>query len=122
MRKALQRLLEKRRRLLEELAGLSLVVQGSYLERFSTCVRKQCACHQGKKHGPRSYLVVYRDRKQRQVYVPQAQREAIRRGLRQHRRLVAIVRQITDVNLKLMRAGVLNESLPTTRKRGAHHE
>jgi len=119
MKKALERLLEKRKRLLEEITALSLVIQGSYLESFTTCVRRNCACHKGNRHGPRSYLVVYRDNKQRQVYVPKAQRHAIRRGLRQHKRLKAIVRQITDVNLKLMRAGVLNESLPATRKKGA---
>lgn len=122
MKKSLQKLLEKRRRILEELAALPLLVHGSYLERFSTCARKQCACHQGRKHGPRAYLVVYRDKKQRQAYVPQAQQEAIKQGIRQHQRLMAIVQQITDINLKLMRAGVLDESCPATPRGGKRHE
>lgn len=93
----------KREQLLARMGRLSLLLHGSYLERFSTCARPRCACHQGRKHGPRAYLVVYRRQRQRQVYVPQAQRAAVRRGLRQHEELEKIVRQLTDVNLQLLR-------------------
>lgn len=104
------KLLEKRKRLLQKLASLQLVVHGSYVERFSTCARKQCVCHQGDKHGPRSYVVIYRDARQRQVYVPQEQLRAIRRGLRQDEQAAELLRRITDINLVLMRAGVLDAS------------
>jgi hypothetical protein len=106
-------LIARRRRLLEKLAGLSLVTHGSFLERFSTCSRKSCACHQGKKHGPRVYVVVYRDGRQRQVYVPQDQVAAVRKGLQQHEQAQGLLRQVTDINLKLMRDGLLEESLRT---------
>ena len=111
MNSRLYRLVAKRRRLLRKLASLRLVTQASYLERFSTCARKNCACHQGQKHGPRSYVVVYRSGRQRQVYVPQDQISAVRKGLRQHDQALGLLRQITDVNLALMRAGVLEQSL-----------
>lgn len=106
-----QKLISRRRRLLNRLAGLNLLTHGSYLERYSTCVRESCACHQGKKHGPRSYVVVYRDGRQRQVYVPKDQVAVIRKGLQQHERALDLLRQVTDINLKLMREGVLEESL-----------
>ena len=106
----------KRQRLLRQLAGLSLLLEGSYIERFSTCVRKQCACHKGQKHGPRSYVVIYRDQKQRQVYVPQAQRRAVRQGLRQQQQLQALVQAITDLNLQLMREGRLTAKPHSPRK------
>ena len=108
-----QKLILKRRRLLQKLAGLSFVTHGSYLERFSTCARKDCACHQGSKHGPRAYVVVYRDGRQRQVYVPQNQIAAVRKGVRQHEQALKLLRQITDINLALMRKGLLDESLRT---------
>lgn len=107
----LSKLIAKRQRLLRKLATLRLVTQASYLERFSTCARKNCSCHQGQRHGPRSYVVVYRSGRQRQVYVPQDQIPTVRKGLRQHDQALGLLRQITDINLALMRAGVLKESL-----------
>lgn len=105
-----RKLVARRRRLLRKLASLTLLTHGSYLERFSTCARKNCACHQGNKHGPRAYLVVLREGKQRQVYVPQGQIAAVRQGVRQHAQALELLRQVTDINLALMRQGLLEES------------
>lgn len=106
-----KKLVARRGRLLKKLEALTLVVHGSYLERLSTCSRKGCTCHQGKKHGPRAYVVIHRDGRQRQVYVPQEQVAPIREGLRQHGQALALLRQVTDINLKLMRDGLLEASL-----------
>jgi len=122
MKQTEQKLLRKRQVLLEQMASLPLMVQGSYLERWNVCTRANCACHRGQKHGPRSYLVIYQDHKQRQVYVPQAQREAVLRGISQHQQLLAIVKEITRINLQLMRAGKMIEAGPRPRKKGARHE
>ena len=122
MKQPEEKLLKRRHALLEQMASLSLVVQGSYLERFSVCARPNCACHKGKKHGPRSYLVVYQDKKQRQVYVPQAQRDLILLGLDQHRQILDIVKEITRINLQLMRMRQLNETVATPLKKGERHE
>jgi len=115
MEKKIAKLLEKRTRLLEKLAALHLMVHGSYIERFSTCARKNCACHRGDKHGPRSYVVLYRDAQQRQVYVPQEQVRAVQRGLQQDEQAAGLLRQITDVNLALMRAGALEATSHPTK-------
>jgi len=117
-----RKLIRERQRLLETLAELSLLLHASYLERFSTCMRPQCECHRGKKHGPRSYLVVYRGKRQRQAYVPQSQCDVVQRGLRQYEQLSQIVRAITDINLQLMRAGQLGTSQAHVHKRGSRHE
>ena len=100
-------LIRERQRLLDRLAGLTLLLHGSYLERFSTCARPQCECHRGSRHGPRAYVAVYRDKRQRQAYVPKPQQQTVRRGLLQYRELEEIVQDITDINLQLMRAGRL---------------
>jgi hypothetical protein len=111
-----RKLVSRRRRLLHKLADLCLITHGSYLERYSTCARKGCSCHQGKKHGPRAYVVVYREGRQHQVYVPQGQVAAIRKGVKQHEQALQVLRQVTDINLKLMREGVLEESLQDEHK------
>lgn len=119
MNAVLRKLVQKRQRLLGKLAALGCAVHGSYVERFSTCARKHCACHRGLKHGPRAYVVVYRNGRQRQVYVPKEQIRAIRKGLRQHEQAQELLHQITDLNLALMRAGVFEESFETTKRGGA---
>ena len=106
-----RKLVERRQRLLRELASLTLLTHGSFLERFSTCARKHCVCHQGDKHGPRAYVIVSREKKQRQVYVPKDQLKFVRKGLRQHEHARKLLRQITDINLKLMRERLLEESI-----------
>ncbi len=122
MKRTDRALIRKRQVLLERLAALPLLVHGSYLERFSSCSRPNCRCHKGKRHGPRSYLVVYEGKKQRQVYVPQAQRDLIREGISQHEELRAIVKEITRINVQLMRARTLATSMPAPPKRGNRYE
>jgi len=111
----------KRAALLRELAGLSGLLHGSYLERFTTCSRPRCACHQGRRHGPRAYLIVYRRKRQRPLYIRRADRAAVRRGLRQHERLAGLVQELTDINIQLLRAGGLAPEGKASRRRGGRH-
>jgi len=67
-----------RARLLRQLSTLSRLLRGSLFERFSTCTRRLCRCHQGRPHGPRTYLAVTSGKRQRQHYVPKSQRDAVR--------------------------------------------
>jgi len=97
--------LEERRSLLEELATLSLLLQGSWVERYSVCSRTGCKCHTGERHGPRHYLVINEDGQQRQKYVPNSQVEAALEGLEQYRRFREIAGRITLLNLALMKKG-----------------
>jgi hypothetical protein len=112
----------KRRSLLQKLAGLSLLLHGSYVERFSTCTRRRCACHEGRRHGPRSYLALYRQKRQRQIYVRQAERPAVRRGLRQHDELLKLVERLTNLNVQLLRIGRLAAEAKAAVRRGGRHE
>ena len=100
----------RREELLRELSSLRVVIRGTYLERFSTCARSACACHnKGQRHGPRNYVVITEAKRQRQHYVPQAQVQAVRRGVGQYRRLLEVVTDITRINVELMRGGVLDD-------------
>ena len=103
--KTAKKLLEERAKLLEELATLSHLLHGSWVERYSVCSRAGCKCRRGERHGPRRYLVVSEDGRQRQKYVPNSQVEAAQKGLAQDRRLQKIAARITQLNLALMKVG-----------------
>jgi len=107
----------KRAALLRDLGRLSGLLHGSYLERFTTCSRPRCACRHGRKHGPRAYLIVYRQKRQRQLYIRQADRAAVQRGLRQHEMLTHLVQELTDINIRLLRAGRLATDAKTALRR-----
>lgn len=102
---------KERKRLLAEIATLSALFHGSFLERFSTCSRASCACHQGEQHGPRFYLVITQDKKQRQIYIPQAQIDTVRAGIEQHHRLLEIVDRITAINIELMQGRAFDDTI-----------
>ena len=98
-----EKLLAERASLLRELGTLSQVLHGSWVERYSVCSRPGCKCHDGKRHGPRRYLVVNESGRQRQKYVPNSQVPVALEGLSQHCRLMEIVARITHINLLLMK-------------------
>lgn len=99
----------RRQKLLREAASLWLLIRGSSFERFSTCSRPQCVCHKGQRHGPRTYVVVTEQKAQKQHYVPREQVKAVKKGIRQYRRLLEIVWEVTRINLELMRRSALNK-------------
>ena len=99
----------ERDRLLRELGELYLSIRGSYFERYSVCGRAGCECHEGRKHGPRSYVTVSMDGVQRQIYVPQNQRDAVRKGISQYHRVQQILDRITQLNVELIREQNLGE-------------
>ena len=94
---------EKRDALLAEMASLRGLLNGSLVQRYSTCPRMNCACHTGRRHGPRLYLAATGEGGQRQTYIPAALAERAAEGVAQGRRLRAIVRELTALNLALMR-------------------
>ncbi len=99
----------QRQELLEELPSLAGVIKGSLFERFSTCCRPHCACHEGKRHGPRCYLGLTKAQHQKQRYVRKRDVAAVRGGVRQYHRLLEIAERITAINLELMREGAHDE-------------
>jgi len=105
-----EELLAKRQALLQDLSSLSLLLRGTFFQRFSTCSRPHCQCHKGKKHGPRSYVTMTQQKRQKQFYVPKKQVQAVRQGVRQYQRLMDIITQISTINLILIREGVYHDT------------
>jgi hypothetical protein len=104
-----QSLMKQRDKLLREMSELNWMIRGSSFERYSTCSRPNCSCHSGKRHGPRTYVSVRRKGGPRQHYVPKDQETAVEEGIEQYQRLLMIAEQITDINLELMRGGMLKD-------------
>ena len=101
--KNVKKLLNERTILLAELGKLSRMLHGSWVERFSVCSRPNCKCHNGHKHGPRHYLVILENSRQRQKYVPNSQVVAAKKGLSEYNRVCEIIDRITHINLALMK-------------------
>jgi hypothetical protein len=106
----LDQLLKKRAQLFTEISKLSGLLHGSWLERYSTCTRTECKCHQGQRHGPNYCLVVNEDGKQRQKYIPQLKVDIAKKGLAQYKQLQKIVDQITLINLAILKEEAKRES------------
>ena len=102
----ISKLIEERTELLKELATLTQMLHGSFLERYSVCSRKNCKCRSGERHGPRYYVVVNINGKQKQKYIPITQIAAARKGIDQYKRLGEIVEEITQINLEFIKEGV----------------
>lgn len=108
-RQRINALYREREKLIQELSSFSLLIRGSFFQRFSICSRPNCNCHKGKRHGPRSYVAVTQGKTQKQHYIPKQQVHAVRKGIQQQHRLQEIVARITEINLKLMKGGQLDE-------------
>ena len=104
------KLIKKRDKLLEELSTLSHLLHGSWLERYSTCSRKNCKCHRGELHGPRYYLVLNENGHQKQKYISVKQKDAAKAGAMQGERLLVIAEEITRINLELMKENAYDDS------------
>jgi len=101
--KTIKKLLKERKGLLAELGRLPRMLHGSWVERFSVCSRPNCKCHTGDRHGPRHYLVIRENGRQRQKYVPNSQVAAAQAGLSEYNRICEIIDRITHINLALMK-------------------
>ncbi|HHV02555.1 MAG TPA: hypothetical protein GXX64_01380 [Bacteroidales bacterium] len=98
-------LLQEKKRLLDELGHLTHILHGTWLERHTTCSNPSCRCHVGEKHGPRYYVVINRNGKQRPKYIPKSSVEKARQGIMEYQRLAEIVDRLTEINLALLREG-----------------
>lgn len=107
----------ERRKLLEEMKGLSLIIHGSYFERYSTCSRPNCGCHKGERHGPRAYVAARTEGAARQRYIRKDQAETVREGIGQYHRLMEIADRISEINLTLARAGRLGYGAAIPRRK-----
>ena len=83
------------------------LIHASLLERFLTCGRPKCSCHQGQKHGPFFYLnrCLPKGRMSSLLLKSDAQITQARQAVQAYRQLLETLDQLSWINLELLRRG-----------------
>ena len=81
------------------------LIHASLLERFLTCGRPQCSCHQGQKHGPFFYLnrCLAKGRMSSLLLKSDAQITQARQAVQAYRQVLETLDQLSWINLELLR-------------------
>lgn len=81
------------------------LIHASLLERFLTCGRPQCSCHQGHKHGPFFYLnrCLPKGRMSSLLLKSDAQITQARQAVQAYRQVLETLDQLSWINLELLR-------------------
>jgi hypothetical protein len=104
---SVRQLRARRRRLAAGLSEQERTLRGVLLHEGRRCSSEGCRCRRGELHGPYSYLAVYADGRSRTVYVPQALEEAAAAHVEVTRRNEALLQEISQINLELLRRRAL---------------
>ena len=93
-----QQLLERRAQLLAELSRPDVLIVGSFFEREVHGIRRYC-------------LSRMMDGKQRQVYVSAEHRSAVQKGVQRYQKVLELLRELGETNLKLVKRGVTPDGI-----------
>jgi hypothetical protein len=104
---SVRQLLARRRRLAVGLSDVERTLHGVLLSEGRRCSSAGCRCRRGELHGPYTYLAVYVDGRSRTVYVPAAVAELAERHVQVAQRNEALLAEISQVNLELLRRRAL---------------
>jgi len=98
---------QRKARLLRSLQLPHHLIHASLLERFLTCGRPNCSCHQGQKHGPFFYLnrCLPKGRMSSLLLKSDAQVIQARQAVQAYRQLLETLDQLSWINLELLRRG-----------------
>ena len=96
---------QRKARLLRSLKLPPHLIHASLLERFLTCGRPQCSCHQGHKHGPFFYLnrCLSKGRMSSLLLKSDAQIAQARQAVQAYRQVLETLDQLSWINLELLR-------------------
>ena len=104
---SVRRLLARRRRLAMGLSDVERTLRGVLLEQGRRCSSEGCRCRRGELHGPYTYLAVYADGRSRTIYVPAATAPAAEAHVALTQRNEAVLAEISQINLDLLRRRAL---------------
>jgi DNA-dependent RNA polymerase auxiliary subunit epsilon len=90
---------------IRELASVGPLLQGSLAQIGVTCGNPNCRCARGEKH--RSHILTKKVRgKTKSLYVPVDLVEDAREWVEEHRRVKKLLKEISELNEKIIRAHV----------------
>jgi hypothetical protein len=106
-RKPTLALRQRKAALRRQLALPPQAVRASVVERFGTCGKPTCACHQGHKHGPYYYLTqcLAPGRVQKFLLKSQADQQAARAATDAFNRFYDGLEELSQINTELLRWG-----------------
>jgi hypothetical protein len=104
---SVRQLLARRRRLAAGLSEPERTLRGVLLSEGRRCSSEGCRCRRGELHGPYTYLAIYADGRSRTIYVPQAAQAACEASAEVTQRNEALLQEISQVNLELLRRRAL---------------
>jgi hypothetical protein len=94
----------RRRKLIERLPPLELLLRGSVIERYKRCGNAGCHCQQGRGHGPKYYLSVsYPKSRPKMIYVPGTSLELVQESLGHFTGAGGMLKDVCAINLELLR-------------------
>jgi len=98
---------QRKAHLLRDLELPAHLIHASLLERFLTCGRPKCSCHQGQKHGPFFYLnrCLPKGRMSSLLLKSDVQIVQARQAVQAYRQLLETLDQLSWINLELLRRG-----------------
>lgn len=105
-RKSALALRQRRQYLLKQIEVFPDLLRASYVERFSACGKKQCACRRGgSKHGPFFYLAqsLAVGKVNKFLLKTEAQQRRARAGIEHYRRLQELLEELSQINTELLR-------------------
>jgi hypothetical protein len=104
---SMRQLLARRRRLAAGLSEQERTLRGVLLREGRRCSSGGCRCRRGELHGPYTYLAVYADGRSRTIYVPEAAQPAAEAHVELTQRNEALLSEISQINLELLRRRAL---------------
>lgn len=106
-RKATLALRQRKIALLRQLAVPAQSIRASVVERFGTCGKPGCACHQGFKHGPYYYLTqcLARGHVQKFLLKSSADQTAAREATAAFNEFYDGLEELSQINTELLRRG-----------------
>lgn len=99
----MNRLIERRRRLLAQLPPLDEVLRGSLVERSVRCGKPSCRCASGELHAAVYLSVTHRGGRTEQISVPRELVASVRDGIAVYQQWWEILEQVATVNRDLLR-------------------
>ena len=96
----------QRQRWVQEVAAATReMLWGSLAAVYRRCGRPTCHCATGEKHGPVFYLALNDGGRTRMVYVPQALRAEVARGVAAYRRYRKLGQRLAEANARALGLG-----------------
>ena len=99
----MERLGERRQRLLAKLPPLDQVLRGSLVQRAVRCGKQSCRCAGGELHRAVYLSVTHRGGRTEQISLPRELVATVRTGIAVYQRWWAIVEQVSAINRDLLR-------------------